>query len=89
MHLHWKKHETVKVTCKPCKPGQIHEYAEELARLSKGIVIDLKPDNTIIFYRGKNYVQPKIMSPPDTLSKDKVSLPSFFFLISIFFQLII
>jgi hypothetical protein len=24
-------------------------------------------------------VQPKIMSPPDTLSKDKVSLPSFFF----------
>ncbi|KAB5529739.1 hypothetical protein DKX38_019820 [Salix brachista] len=71
MHLHWKKHETVKVTCKPCKPGQIHEYAEELARLSKGIVIDLKPDNTIIFYRGKNYVQPKIMSPPDTLSKDK------------------
>lgn len=71
MHLHWKKHETVKVTCKPCKPGQIHEYAEELARLSKGIVIDIRPDNTIIFYRGKNYVQPKIMSPPDTLSKDK------------------
>ncbi|KAJ6877568.1 hypothetical protein NC651_030349 [Populus alba x Populus x berolinensis] len=71
MHLHWKKHETVKVTCKPCKPGQIHEYAEELARLSKGIVIDIRPDSTIIFYRGKNYVQPKIMSPPDTLSKDK------------------
>jgi RNA-binding protein YhbY len=79
MHLHWKKHETVKVTCKPCKPGQIDEYAEELARLSKGIAIDIRPDNTIIFYRGKNYVQPKIMSPPDTLSKDKVSLPSFFF----------
>ncbi|XP_059648077.1 uncharacterized CRM domain-containing protein At3g25440, chloroplastic [Cornus florida] len=71
MHLHWKKHETVKVICKPCKPGQIHEYAEELARLSKGIVIDIKPNNTIIFYRGKNYVQPKIMSPPDTLSKAK------------------
>lgn len=71
MHLHWKKHETVKVTCKPCKPGQIDEYAEELARLSKGIAIDIRPDNTIIFYRGKNYVQPKIMSPPDTLSKDK------------------
>jgi hypothetical protein len=39
-------------------------------------------------------VQPKIMSPPDTLSKDKVSLPSFFFFylwniswISILFQL--
>ncbi|XP_057996724.1 uncharacterized CRM domain-containing protein At3g25440, chloroplastic isoform X2 [Hevea brasiliensis] len=71
MHLHWKKHETVKVICKPCKPGQIHEYAEELTRLSKGIVIDIKPNNTIIFYRGKNYVQPKVMSPPDTLSKQK------------------
>lgn len=71
MHLHWKKHETVKVICKPCKPGQVHEYAEELARLSKGIVIDIKPNNSIILYRGKNYVQPKVMSPPDTLSKDK------------------
>lgn len=72
MHLHWKKHETVKVICKPCKPGQVHEYAEELARLSKGIAIYIKADNTIIFYRGKNYVQPKVMSPLDTLSKDKV-----------------
>ncbi|KAG2403820.1 putative CRM domain-containing protein [Vigna angularis] len=71
MHLHWKNHETVKVTCKPCKPGQVHEYAEELARLSKGIVIDIKPNNTIIFYRGKNYAQPEIMSPPNTLSKAK------------------
>ncbi|KAE9446949.1 hypothetical protein C3L33_21152, partial [Rhododendron williamsianum] len=71
MHLHWKKHETVKVICRPCKPGQINEYAEELTRLSKGIVIDIKPNNTIIFYRGKNYVQPKVMSPPDTLSKAK------------------
>lgn len=72
MHLHWKKHETVKVVCKPCRPGQIHEYAEELARLSKGIVIDIKANNTIIFYRGKNFVQPEVMSPPDTLSKNKV-----------------
>lgn len=71
MHLHWKRHETVKVVCKPCRPGQIHEYADELARLSKGIVIDIKPNNTIIFYRGKNYVQPSVMSPPDTLSKAK------------------
>ena len=69
MHLHWKKHETVKVICKPCKPGQVEEYASELARLSKGIVIDIKPNNTILFYRGKNYVQPDVMSPPDTLSK--------------------
>ncbi|GAB4836394.1 hypothetical protein Ancab_001305 [Ancistrocladus abbreviatus] len=71
MHLHWKKHETVKVVCRPCKPGQVHEIAEELARLSKGMVIDIKPNNTIIFYRGKNYVQPEVMAPPDTLSKDK------------------
>ncbi|XP_071938855.1 uncharacterized CRM domain-containing protein At3g25440, chloroplastic isoform X1 [Coffea arabica] len=71
MHLHWKKHETVKVICKPCKPGQVHEYAAELARLSKGTVIDIKPNNIIIFYRGKNYVQPVVMSPPDTLSKAK------------------
>ncbi|RZC13999.1 putative CRM domain-containing protein, chloroplastic isoform C [Glycine soja] len=71
MHLHWKNHETVKVICKPCKPGQVHEYAEELARLSKGIVIDIKPNNTIIFYRGKNYVKPEVMSPPNTLSKAK------------------
>ncbi|KAL5052525.1 hypothetical protein RYX36_033207 [Vicia faba] len=71
MHLHWKNHETVKVICKPCKPGQAQEYAQELARLSKGIVIDIKPNNIIIFYRGKNYVQPKVMSPPDTLSKSK------------------
>ncbi|KAL9297460.1 hypothetical protein ACSQ67_023356 [Phaseolus vulgaris] len=71
MHLHWKNHETVKVICKPCKPGQVHEYAEELARLSKGIVIDIKPNNIIIFYRGKNYAQPEVMSPPNTLSKAK------------------
>ncbi|KAG2705135.1 hypothetical protein I3760_05G037900 [Carya illinoinensis] len=53
MHLHWKRHETVK-----------------LARLSKGIVIDIKANDVILFYRGKSYVQPKVMSPPDTLSKD-------------------
>ncbi|KAL8139618.1 hypothetical protein V2J09_005639 [Rumex salicifolius] len=43
MHMHWKKHETVKVI----------------------------GDDTMIFYRGKNYVQPEIMSPIDTLSKKK------------------
>lgn len=76
MHLHWKKHETMQVVCKPCRPGQVYEYAEKLARLSKGTVIDIKPNNTIIFYRGKNYVQPKVMSPPDTLSKQKVIITS-------------
>ncbi|KAG5054321.1 hypothetical protein JHK85_006831 [Glycine max] len=53
------------------RTGQVHEYDEELARLSKGIVIDIKPNNTIIFYRGKNYVKPEVMSPPNTLSKAK------------------
>lgn len=71
MHLHWKKHETVKVVCKPCKPGQVHEYAKDIARLSGGIPIQVVGDDTIIFYRGKDYVQPEVMSPIDTLSKKK------------------
>nr|CAD1824621.1 unnamed protein product [Ananas comosus var. bracteatus] len=71
MHLHWKKHETVKVICKPCKPGQVHEYARELERLSGGVAIQVIGNDTIVFYRGKNYVQPEVMSPIDTLSKKK------------------
>ncbi|KAJ9558695.1 hypothetical protein OSB04_013309 [Centaurea solstitialis] len=74
MHMHWKKHETVKVICKPCKPGQIQEYANEIARLSGGIPIQIIGDDTIVFYRGKDYVQPEVMSPIDTLSKKKVSI---------------
>ncbi|PWA45674.1 putative CRM domain-containing protein, chloroplastic [Artemisia annua] len=74
MHMHWKKHETVKVFCKPCKPGQIQEYANELGRLSGGIPIQIIGDDTIIFYRGKEYVQPEVMSPIDTLSKKKHAL---------------
>uniref|UniRef100_A0A0E0FZ25 CRM domain-containing protein n=1 Tax=Oryza nivara TaxID=4536 RepID=A0A0E0FZ25_ORYNI len=61
MHLHWKKHETVKVICKPCKPGQIQEYASEIARLSGGIPINTIGNDTIVFYRGKNYVQPDVI----------------------------
>ncbi|KAI3697177.1 hypothetical protein L6452_29995 [Arctium lappa] len=71
MHMHWKKHETVKVICKPCKPGQVQEYANEIARLSGGIPIQIIGDDTIVFYRGKDYVQPEVMSPIDTLSKKK------------------
>ncbi|XP_065878835.1 uncharacterized CRM domain-containing protein At3g25440, chloroplastic-like [Euphorbia lathyris] len=71
MHLHWKKHETVKVISKPCRPGQIHEYAEELARLSKGIVIDTRPNSSIIFYRGKNYARPETLSKQKALEKYK------------------
>lgn len=71
MHMHWKKHETVKVICKPCKPGQVQEYANEIARLSGGIPIHVIGNDTIIFYRGKDYVMPEVMSPIDTLSKKK------------------
>ncbi|KAK8560703.1 hypothetical protein V6N13_026139 [Hibiscus sabdariffa] len=71
MHMHWKKHETVKVICKPCKPGQVHEYVDEIARLSGGIPVQIIGDDTIVFYRGKNYVQPEVMSPVDTLSKKR------------------
>ncbi|KAL4561277.1 hypothetical protein LXL04_033441 [Taraxacum kok-saghyz] len=71
MHMHWKKHETVKVICKPCKPGQIQDYANEIARLSGGVPIHVIGDDTIVFYRGKGYVQPEVMSPIDTLSKKK------------------
>ncbi|XP_074291966.1 uncharacterized protein LOC141618790 [Silene latifolia] len=71
MHLHWKKHETVKVFFKPCKPGQIQEYVRELERLSGGVAIQTIGDDTAVFYRGKNYVQPEVMSPIDTLSKKR------------------
>ncbi|KAL2501188.1 RNA-binding CRS1/YhbY (CRM) domain protein [Forsythia ovata] len=50
MHVHWKKHETVKVICKPCKPGQVHQYVEELARLSKCIVIDIVIEKKKIYF---------------------------------------
>ncbi|CAD6228054.1 unnamed protein product [Miscanthus lutarioriparius] len=65
------KYKIEKVICKPCKPGQIQEYANEIARLSGGIPVNIIGDDTIVFYRGKNYVQPEVMSPIDTLSKKK------------------
>ncbi|RZC86972.1 hypothetical protein C5167_030320 [Papaver somniferum] len=71
MHMHWKHHETVKVFCKPCRPGEVHEYAKEIARLSGGIPIQVIGNDTIVFYRGKNYVQPDIRRPVDTLSKKR------------------
>lgn len=74
MHLHWKKHQTVKVIVKTFTPEEVREIAAELARLSGGIVLDIQEDYTIIMYRGKNYSQPpaEIMSPKMTLSKKKV-----------------
>ena len=61
-------------------PDEVKEIATELARLSGGIVLDIQDGNTIIMYRGKNYVQPppEIMSPKVTLPRKKVFLSSSF-----------
>ncbi|KAK4281962.1 hypothetical protein QN277_013399 [Acacia crassicarpa] len=73
MHLHWKKHQTLKVVVKTFSPEEVKEIAAELARLTGGIVLDIHEDDTIIMYRGKNYSQPptEIMSPRVTLSRKK------------------
>ncbi|KAK3031853.1 hypothetical protein RJ639_035990 [Escallonia herrerae] len=73
MHLHWKKHQTLKVVVKTFSPEEVKEIAVELARLSGGIVLDIQEENTIIMYRGKNYSQPptEIMSPRTTLPRKK------------------
>ncbi|WVZ86233.1 hypothetical protein U9M48_033048 [Paspalum notatum var. saurae] len=73
MHLHWKKHQTLQVIVKTFTPDEVKEIAAELARLSGGIVLDIQDGNTIIMYRGKNYVQPppEIMSPKVSLSRKK------------------
>ena len=80
MHLHWKKHQTLQVIVKTFTPDEVKEIATELARLSGGIVLDIQDGNTIIMYRGKNYVQPppEIMSPKVTLPRKKVFLSSSF-----------
>lgn len=74
MHLHWKKHQTLKVIVKTFTLEEVREIAAELARLSGGIVLEISEDNTIIMYRGKNYSQPptEIMSPKITLTRKKV-----------------
>ncbi|CAN8258181.1 unnamed protein product [Cochlearia groenlandica] len=73
MHLHWKKHQTLQVIIKTFTPDEVNEIAVELARLTGGIVLDVHEGNTIIMYRGKNYVQPptEIMSPRITLPRKK------------------
>ncbi|CAN4098620.1 unnamed protein product [Withania somnifera] len=70
MHLHWKKHQSLKVVVKTFSPKEVKEIAVELARLSGGIAIDIQDYDTIIMYRGKNYSQPptEIMSHRNTLS---------------------
>ncbi|CAJ1966988.1 unnamed protein product [Sphenostylis stenocarpa] len=73
MHLHWKKHQTLKVVVKTFSADEVKEIAVDLARLTGGIVLDIHEDNTIIMYRGKNYSQPptEIMSPRVSLSRKK------------------
>ncbi|CAH2052298.1 unnamed protein product [Thlaspi arvense] len=73
MHLHWKKHQTLQVVIKTFTPEEVDEIAVELARLTGGIVLDVHEGNTVIMYRGKNYVQPptEIMSPRVTLPRKK------------------
>ncbi|GLU08060.1 hypothetical protein SLE2022_249890 [Rubroshorea leprosula] len=73
MHLHWKKHQTLKVVVKTFTLEEVKEIAAELAKLTGGIVLDIHEENTIIMYRGKNYSQPptEIMSPRVTLSRKK------------------
>ncbi|KAA0064791.1 putative CRM domain-containing protein [Cucumis melo var. makuwa] len=78
MHLHWKKHQTVKVVVKTFSPEEVKEIAAELARLTGGLVLDIHEENTIIMYRGKNYSQPptEIMSPRVSLSRRKALFKS-------------
>ncbi|KAJ9152845.1 hypothetical protein P3X46_026359 [Hevea brasiliensis] len=71
MHLHWKFHETVQVCCDNFPKEKIKEMATMLARLSGGIVINIHNVKTIIMFRGRNYRQPKILIPINTLTKRK------------------
>ena len=86
MHLHWKKHQTLKVIVKTFTPPEVRGIAAELARMTGGIVLEIQEeDDTIIMYRGKNYVQPppEIMSPKATLSRKKVLLDTLVSLIKL------
>ncbi|KAF3582870.1 hypothetical protein DY000_02030342, partial [Brassica cretica] len=71
MHLHWKKHEAGQVRLTSDGTSATVRRSDELAELSGGVPVNIVGDDTIIFYRGKGYVQPKVMSPIDTLSKKR------------------
>lgn len=71
MHLHWKFHETVQVCCDNFPKEKIKGMAIMLARLSGGTVINIHDVKTIIMYRGRNYRQPKVLIPVNTLTKRK------------------
>ncbi|KAJ7539651.1 hypothetical protein O6H91_11G103800 [Diphasiastrum complanatum] len=72
MHLNWKRHETVRVDCHMFPFEQVKDMAEDLAKLSGGIVIEIIKDKKIIvLYRGKNYERPEDIIPKNTLDKRK------------------
>ncbi|BBN00987.1 hypothetical protein MPTK1_2g03710 [Marchantia polymorpha subsp. ruderalis] len=76
IHLHWKKHETVQVEIAGFTKEEIKDMAEQLARLSGGLVIDIHQSNIVILYRGRNYKQPKELIPIKTLDKRKALMKS-------------
>ncbi|KAL2641884.1 hypothetical protein R1flu_009471 [Riccia fluitans] len=76
IHLHWKKHETVQVEIAGFSKDEIKVMAEQLARLSGGLVIDIHQGNIVILYRGRNYKQPKQLIPVKTLDKRKALMKS-------------
>ncbi|CAA3024679.1 uncharacterized CRM domain-containing At3g25440, chloroplastic [Olea europaea subsp. europaea] len=74
MHLHWKKHETVKVICKPCKPGQALEkskYEQSLESVRRFIAIAEK--ELELYYRHVAlYGDPNNRDPKSILDHPKV-----------------
>lgn len=86
MHLHWKFHETVQVCCDNFPKEKIKEMASMIARLSGGIVVNIHNVKTIIMFRGRNYRQPKILIPINTLTKRKVGTIFMFYFVIFFFS---
>ncbi len=52
MHMHWKKHETVRLGCDNLPKKKIKEKGEQLERLSGGTVVDIHEAKTIIMWQG-------------------------------------
>ncbi|GBG71834.1 hypothetical protein CBR_g10773 [Chara braunii] len=69
MHLHWKRHEVVKVEFSTTPKHMMRAVAEQLARLSGGILLDIVNRNEVLVYRGKNYERPPQIRPKQMISK--------------------
>lgn len=59
LHMHWKKHETVRLCCDNFPKEKIKDMGKQLERLSGGTVIDIHQAKTIIMWRGRNYKRPE------------------------------